>query len=179
MFSKAERTGVEPTRTEPTENAEVESTENVERQDVGELPTEVELPTEIEPSTEVESLIDVESPTEAETPAEIGPLIDLEVPTEVETPTVVEAPEIPKQPRYKQFIEIRKSPVGGFGIFAVKDLKRGDIILVERPILKTSSFSLMDDFRALDDETKEIFMSLHAVEDNNTNEIERIKRANG
>lgn len=179
MFSKAERTGVEPTRTEPTENAEVESTENVERQEVGELPTEVEppteveLPTEIEPSAEVRSLIDVESPTE------IGPLIDLEVPTEVETPTVVEAPEIPKQPRYKQFIEIRESPVGGFGIFAVKDLKRGDIILVERPILKTSSFTLMDDFRALDDETKEIFMSLHAVEDNNTNEIERIKRANG
>lgn len=120
-------------------------------------------------------------PIEAD-PAETDPteIPEAEPCPEVVKPGTVEPEtEIIGKDRYKQFFEIRESPVGGFGIFALRDLKRGEVILVEEPMLKTSSFSLMDDFRALDEESKQIYMSLHAFEDNNTNEIERIKRANG
>ena len=64
------------------------------------------------------------------------------------------------------------------GIFAVKGLKRGDIILVERPILKTNSSSLAQDVSSLDEQTKQIYMDLYAAEDGNINKIEGIRRAN-
>lgn len=79
---------------------------------------------------------------------------------------------------YQSYFEIKESPVGGLGAFAVKDLYKGDIILMEAPILRTNGFDLFKDFRALDKDTREIFLSLHAVEEDGVNKIGRIRRAN-
>ncbi|KAM7193576.1 hypothetical protein V8F20_008349 [Naviculisporaceae sp. PSN 640] len=91
---------------------------------------------------------------------------------------------IPRDPsgniiyNYQSYFEIKKSPVGGLGAFAVRDLFKGDIILMEAPILRTTGLGLFQDFRALDKDTQQIYLSLHAVEAQGVHKIERIRRAN-
>ncbi|KAM7224423.1 hypothetical protein V8F06_000204 [Rhypophila decipiens] len=79
---------------------------------------------------------------------------------------------------YQEYFEIKQSPKGGLGCFAIKDLKKHDLILMETPILKTDGFNLYRDFRALDEETQKIYMGLHAIEAEHLDQVERIKRAN-
>ncbi|KAK3329504.1 hypothetical protein B0H66DRAFT_27846 [Apodospora peruviana] len=80
---------------------------------------------------------------------------------------------------YEEYFEIRESKLGGLGAFAVKDLKKGDLILVEKPVLKTTNFNLIRDFYNLDDDAKKVYLSLQPrTTDGSVNTIESIKRAN-
>lgn len=74
---------------------------------------------------------------------------------------------------------IKKSKLGGLGAFAAKDLKYGDKILEEVPILRTNNWGICNEYDALSDEDRELFHSLHKFSSNpNAHEIEKIRRAN-
>ncbi|KAK3694915.1 hypothetical protein B0T22DRAFT_437962 [Podospora appendiculata] len=82
-----------------------------------------------------------------------------------------------KRQKHQNPFEIRPSPLGGLGAFAARDLKAGELILVEQPLLRTTTFDLLRSFRELDDEAKEVYMGLHSVPFG-TNAVENIKQAN-
>jgi hypothetical protein len=64
------------------------------------------------------------------------------------------------------------------GAFAVKDLKKGDLILAERPVLRTNWFDLIRDFENLPEDDQKILMDLHRSEEEE-NHIMGITRDNG
>lgn len=66
------------------------------------------------------------------------------------------------QALYKNaFFEIRPSPIAGLGAFALKDLKYGDCILMEPPLLVIKGVKdLNDGFENLDEERKRAYLSL-------------------
>ncbi|KAK3393676.1 hypothetical protein B0H63DRAFT_505527 [Podospora didyma] len=65
--------------------------------------------------------------------------------------------------RYEEHFEIRPSSRGGLGAFAVKDLKKWDIVLMETPVLRTTHFGFTDDFFALNEEDQKVIRSLHGA----------------
>ncbi|GAB1310222.1 hypothetical protein MFIFM68171_00432 [Madurella fahalii] len=80
---------------------------------------------------------------------------------------------------FKRFFEIRPSRLGGLGAFAVRELRKGDVILVEKPLLLSDNFGLRSAFDKLSEAEKEIYLNLHCG-DNCTqfNKIEKIKQRN-
>lgn len=79
------------------------------------------------------------------------------------------------------FFEIKPSSTGGLGAFAVKDLEYGDLILMERPIIATTTtiWDLYPTFHKLDSESQELFLGLHAFSANkNAHIVDKIRRAN-
>jgi hypothetical protein len=78
-----------------------------------------------------------------------------------------------------EFLTIKKSKLGGLGAFAAKDLKYGQRILEELPIMSTNSWGICNEYDALSDEDKKLLHSLHKYSPNpNAHEIEKIRRAN-
>lgn len=71
--------------------------------------------------------------------------------------------------------EVRPSDVGGFGAFATKDLKRGTVILRERPLFIAAPDNLQENFDALDDNAKSVALSLHSHVMNRTAGVPTIK----
>ncbi|KAK3383060.1 hypothetical protein B0T24DRAFT_672989 [Lasiosphaeria ovina] len=63
--------------------------------------------------------------------------------------------------QYQDFFEIRPSPLGGLGAFAVRDLKHGETILIEQPILRTTHFSFGSDFYNLSEDDQAVILALH------------------
>ncbi|KAK4129375.1 hypothetical protein N657DRAFT_677011 [Parathielavia appendiculata] len=58
-------------------------------------------------------------------------------------------------------------------------LKKGEIILVESPLLRTAHFRLMLDYANLSDEAKKAYLSLHGAENGDLfSRVERIKKFN-
>lgn len=57
--------------------------------------------------------------------------------------------------------EVRASQVAGLGAFAVKDMSHGDIILKEKPLFVSDNSRLYEDFSKLDEQTKEVALSLY------------------
>jgi hypothetical protein len=79
-----------------------------------------------------------------------------------------------------EFFTVRASPLAGLGAFAAKELKYGDKILVESPLLRTNGVNLFRDFAKLDEEKKKMYMSLHGFSlKKDAHVIEKIRRANG
>jgi hypothetical protein len=58
------------------------------------------------------------------------------------------------------FFEIRYSPMGGYGAFAIQDIKPYTIILEEPALLEASNAEFMDKFERLSPEDQVDFMSL-------------------
>lgn len=78
-----------------------------------------------------------------------------------------------------ELLVIKKSKLGGLGAFAAKDLKYGDKLLEETPILRTNNWGICNEYDSLSAEDKELFHSLHKFSSNpNAHEIEKIRRAN-
>lgn len=78
-----------------------------------------------------------------------------------------------------KFFAIRPSKLGGLGAFAIQDLKRGETILVERPLLRTTHFRLMRDFYSLSKSAKAAYLRLHGGEGGDAfSRVERIKQLN-
>lgn len=79
----------------------------------------------------------------------------------------------------KDFFRILPSPLGGLGAFAARELKRGQAILAERPLLRTTHFRLMPDYHDLSEAAKRAYLSLHGSEDGDPfSRVERIKQLN-
>ncbi|KAI0149834.1 SET domain-containing protein [Hypoxylon sp. NC0597] len=60
-----------------------------------------------------------------------------------------------------EFFEIKKSQLGGNGVFAKVDLKRGQVILAERPTISASSMNLYRELDKLAPELQQAFYRLH------------------
>lgn len=58
--------------------------------------------------------------------------------------------------------EVRPSLVAGLGAFASRDLFNGDVILRESPLFISDSSNLYKDFGNLDEQAKDVVLSLHA-----------------
>ncbi|KAJ4296986.1 hypothetical protein N0V88_003902 [Collariella sp. IMI 366227] len=77
------------------------------------------------------------------------------------------------------FFKIWPSKLGGLGAFAVRELRRGQTILVERPLLRTTHFRLLPDFHKLSEGAKTAFLGLHGGEGGDPfGRVERIQRLN-
>lgn len=63
-----------------------------------------------------------------------------------------------------ELFAVRRSPIGGLGAFAKRQLRIGDIILVEQPLFMSDDMSLFDDFKRLDRGTQNTALSLHKNE---------------
>ncbi|KAL2260016.1 hypothetical protein VTK26DRAFT_6115 [Humicola hyalothermophila] len=79
---------------------------------------------------------------------------------------------------FEDMIQVRPSKIGGLGVFAVRDLKKNEIILVEKPLLRTTHSSFMRDFDKLTESRKAEYLSLHGTEGEPSNRVERIKNLN-
>lgn len=88
------------------------------------------------------------------------------------------SPEPAARASFKEFFEIRPSKLGGLGAFAVRELRRGQTILVERPLLWTTHFRLLPDFHKLSETAREAFLGLHSGEGDRFSKVERIKKLN-
>lgn len=78
----------------------------------------------------------------------------------------------------EDFFTIQPSKLGGLGVFATRDLKKGQIILVERPLLRTTHFRLMSDYSDLSDNEKKMYLSLHGADGDPFSRVRRIKQLN-
>lgn len=77
------------------------------------------------------------------------------------------------------FFKIQRSDLGGLGAFATRDLTRGQTILEERPLLRTTHFRLLPDYHNLSDAAKKAYLSLHDGENGDQfSKVERIKVLN-
>jgi hypothetical protein len=82
-------------------------------------------------------------------------------------------------PEPKDFFTIQPSRTGGLGAFAARELKPGETILIEKPLLSTTHFQLMLDYYDLPPEAQQIYLSLHGAEDGDPfSRVERIKQLN-
>lgn len=64
--------------------------------------------------------------------------------------------------RYRnEFFEVRKSALGGNGAFALKNLKRGEVILVEHPTIKATPETLLHEIDKLPPEVQAAINRMH------------------
>lgn len=75
-----------------------------------------------------------------------------------------------------EYFAVKKSPLGGLGAFAVKDLKEGDIILVEKPLVRTDRIGLYNAVERLDRDDKLLYASLAQFPEGDDTGIELIRR---
>ncbi|KAI0446448.1 hypothetical protein F4803DRAFT_567848 [Xylaria telfairii] len=59
------------------------------------------------------------------------------------------------------FLEVKRSPVSGYGAFAVRDLEPGTTILLERELFNANAFDLYQKLDALTKEQKKAYDNLH------------------
>ncbi|KAK1773679.1 hypothetical protein QBC45DRAFT_427031 [Copromyces sp. CBS 386.78] len=74
---------------------------------------------------------------------------------------VIAIPDTPDYHPYSENFQICRSKHGGFGTFATRDLKIGEVILIEKPLLRTARDSFYTDFLNLSREDQETFMRLY------------------
>ena len=113
----------------------------------------------------------------AETPAGSGSA-DQQEEEDRTPPPPPPSPEPAARASFEEFFKIQPSRLGGLGAFAVRELRRGETILVERPLLRTTHFQLLPDFHKLSEAAREAFLSLHSGEGDRFSRVERIKNLN-
>ncbi|KAI0008719.1 hypothetical protein F4779DRAFT_641435 [Xylariaceae sp. FL0662B] len=72
--------------------------------------------------------------------------------------------DIPTNPEEfsNEFFEVKESPLGGRGAFARRDLKQGEIVIVEAPLFRSTKDTIYDDLEKLSPEHREAFHRMHA-----------------
>lgn len=110
--------------------------------------------------------------------------------TEIVDEIVVDDSKVPRDPPNtpaieeriwwkNDFIVIKKSTLGGLGVFAAKDLEYGDKILEEMPLLHTNNWGISNKYDSLSDEDRELVHTLHKFSTNpSAHVLEKIRRAN-
>ncbi|TFB02701.1 hypothetical protein CCMA1212_005125 [Trichoderma ghanense] len=85
---------------------------------------------------------------------------------EPETPFILPlARKLSPSPEYRnEYFQVAKSRVAGWGAFATRDLKLGDIILREIPLFVAESHNIIREFYKLSLQDREVALSLHAHE---------------
>ncbi|ETS07048.1 hypothetical protein M419DRAFT_32300 [Trichoderma reesei RUT C-30] len=68
-------------------------------------------------------------------------------------------------PEYRnEYFQVAKSRVAGWGAFATRDLRQGDVILREIPLFVAESHNIIREFYKLSVQDREVALSLHAHE---------------
>jgi hypothetical protein len=84
---------------------------------------------------------------------------------EVDPENDIFVPEVVSQTYFdNEHFTITNSQTAGLGAFANRHLRRGDIILTERPLFIADFQSVFSEFSKLADHEKEVVLSLHANE---------------
>ena len=85
---------------------------------------------------------------------------------EPETPFILSLTrKLSPSPEYRnEYFQVAKSAVAGWGAFAERDLKRGDVILREIPLFVAESHNIIREFYKLSLQDREVALSLHAHE---------------
>lgn len=97
----------------------------------------------------------------------------------VEQPTKKLASLPPNRTFSNRWFEVAKSPISGFGIFAIVDIPERTHILLEHPFLTIKRYSQLETkYRALDRERKAIFDNFHGYHKDNKNPMEQKWNAN-
>lgn len=60
-----------------------------------------------------------------------------------------------------KYVQIRKSDLGGFGMFATEDLQYGQHILVEKALFHAGYTSCIDKYKDLSPSDQQLFLDLH------------------
>lgn len=74
---------------------------------------------------------------------------------------IIDIPDTPDYHPYSNNFQACLSKHGGFGTFATRDLKMGEVILIEKPLLRTSREDFHNNFLKLSKEDQEAFMQLY------------------
>ncbi|KAK3500815.1 hypothetical protein B0T13DRAFT_527180 [Neurospora crassa] len=74
---------------------------------------------------------------------------------------IIALPDTPEYHPYSDNFQIRLSIYGGFGTFATRDLKMGEVILIEKPLLRTPRDSFYTEFLRLSEEDQAKYMQLY------------------
>lgn len=77
----------------------------------------------------------------------------------------LESPSADSLHQVLPYFEIRKSPKGGYGAFALQDISAYTNILTESPLLQSCNETLFDDFEKLTEEQKAAYMKLACYDD--------------
>ncbi|KAK3388892.1 hypothetical protein B0T20DRAFT_456903 [Sordaria brevicollis] len=74
---------------------------------------------------------------------------------------IIAIPDTPEYHPYSENFQVCISKYGGFGTFATRDLKLGEVILVEKPLLRTSRVDFHTNFLKLSKKAQEAIMQLY------------------
>ncbi|KAL0465390.1 hypothetical protein QR685DRAFT_508115 [Neurospora intermedia] len=103
---------------------------------------------------------------------------------EYDGPTIA-IPDTPEYHSYPNNFQVRLSRYGGFGTFATRDLKMGEVILIEKPLLRTPRDGFYTEFLKLSKEDQAKFMQLYtppgeytSLDGSDCNHIRAILKAN-
>lgn len=78
-----------------------------------------------------------------------------------------------------EWITVQKSPLGGYGIFAAKDIPEFTHFLLEQPFIRTSHCSqLADKYDKLSEEEKLVFDGLHGFDRTSDDPLKKRWNAN-
>ncbi|EKJ71318.1 hypothetical protein NXS19_001737 [Fusarium pseudograminearum] len=61
-----------------------------------------------------------------------------------------------------EYFQVKRSDLAGWGAFAVRELKEGDQILLEKPLFTATNLTLFDGFASLSKPLQDVAYSLHA-----------------
>lgn len=61
-----------------------------------------------------------------------------------------------------EYFQVKRSQLAGWGAFAVRELKEGDKILVEKPLFIATDLTLFDEFDNLSKPLRDVAYSLYA-----------------
>lgn len=91
-----------------------------------------------------------------------------------------EAASVPPNRTFSNdWIAVRKSSLGGYGVFATKDIPKFTHFLLERPLIQTKGFNrLADKYSKLGAEEQLVFDSLHGFDRNNADPLKKRWNAN-
>ncbi|CCC09226.1 hypothetical protein SMACR_04985 [Sordaria macrospora] len=74
---------------------------------------------------------------------------------------IIALPDTPDYHPFSNNFQVRLSKYGGFGTLATRDLMIGEVILIEKPLLRTSRDDFYNNFLKLSDEDQTTFLKLY------------------
>jgi hypothetical protein len=98
-------------------------------------------------------------------------------PTSSQTPPITSEDG---QPLYTvaPYFEVKKSPKGGYGAFALQDIPPYTEILFEHPLLQATSIDILEKFDYLSAEDKKVFLRLASFDKLDSNKVVAIFKTN-
>ncbi|CAG8959131.1 hypothetical protein HYFRA_00012994 [Hymenoscyphus fraxineus] len=73
------------------------------------------------------------------------------------------AAELDHDPRFStKYFEVREAKGAGLGAFAIKDIKKGEVVMTEKPLFLATDATFWEKYQGLTGEQRDTYRSLHA-----------------